>query len=152
MTQPADVSRDQDTQMLTALVRMRGALQGAQLPLALNGVEKARAARQRMIDQLEDYVIPRQMTIEAPLLAIVGGSTGAGKSTLVNSLVGHRVTASGLLRPTTRSPVLVHHPDDAQWFGQDRLLPDLKRVDHSTDDPEALQLVAAESVPAGLAI
>ena len=82
-----------------------------------------------MVDQLEDYVIPRLMTIDAPLLAVVGGSTGAGKSTLVNSLVGRRVTEPGVLRPTTRSPVLVHHPDDAHWFGQDRLLPDLERVD-----------------------
>jgi hypothetical protein len=83
---------------------------------------------------------------------VVGGSTGAGKSTLVNSLVGRKVTQPGLLRPTTRSPVLVHHPDDASWFGAERLLPDLERVDHSTTDPEALQLVAADSVPAGLAI
>ena len=47
-----------------------------------------------------------------------------GKSALVTSLVGRRATASGVLRPTTRSPVLVHHPDDAHWFGQERLLPD----------------------------
>ena len=30
-----------------------------------------------------------------PLLAVVGGSTGAGKSTLVNALVGHPVTRAG---------------------------------------------------------
>ena len=146
------VSSDQNTRMLTALVRLRGALQAARLPLELPGVAEHRAARQQMIDQLEDYAIPRQMSVDAPLLAIVGGSTGAGKSTLVNSLVGRRVTASGLLRPTTRSPVLVHHPDDAQWFGQERLLPDLVRVGHSTDDPHSLQLVAADTVPEGLAI
>ena len=88
-----------------------------------------------MVDQLEDYVIPRLMTIDAPLLAVVGGSTGAGKSTLVNSLVGRRVTEPGVLRPTTRSPVLVHHPDDAHWFGQDRLLPDLERVHRQPTTP-----------------
>jgi predicted GTPase len=141
-----------DTRMLTALVQLRGALQAARLPLDVPGVEERRTSRQQMIDQLEDYVIPRQMTVDAPLLVVVGGSTGAGKSTLVNSLVGRRVTASGLLRPTTRSPVLVHHPDDARWFGQDRLLPDLVRTDHATDDPHALQLVASETVPEGLAI
>jgi hypothetical protein len=92
------------------------------------------------------------MTLEAPLLAVVGGSTGAGKSTLVNSLVGERVTVSGVLRPTTRSPVLVHHPDDAHWFGQDRLLPDLVRVQHATNDPDSLQLVASTAIPPGLAI
>lgn len=145
-------SSTEDTQMLTALVRLRGALQAAGLPLDLDGVEELRATRRSMIDQLEDYVIPRVMTIEAPLVAVVGGSTGAGKSTLVNSLVGERVTTPGVLRPTTRSAVLVHHPDDAHWFGQDRLLPDLRRVTESTDDPTALQLVASELMPQGLAL
>lgn len=143
---------DTNSSMLTALVRLRGALQDAELPLDAPGIDGLRTARNEMVDQLEDYVIPRLMTIDAPLLAVVGGSTGAGKSTLVNSLVGRRVTTPGVLRPTTRSPVLVHHPDDAEWFGQDRLLPDLERVHHSTNDPDALQLVAAESIPAGLAI
>src|SRR5690606_21617084 len=54
--------------------------------------------------------------------------------------------------PTTMSPVLVHHPDDGHWFGQDRLLPELERVSGSTNDPGALQLVPSESVPQGLAI
>ena len=143
-----------DTAMLTALVRLRGALQ--------DGPAAARAARRRraagptvteLVDQLEDYVLPRLMTIDAPLLTVVGGSTGAGKSTLVNSLVGRKVSEPGVLRPTTRSPVLVHNPDDAEWFGQDRLLPDLERV---TPPPpttrRALQLVPSETVPAGLAI
>ena len=143
---------DTDNAMLTALIRLRGALQDAELPLDSPGIDELRTARNEMVDQLEDYVIPRLMTIDAPLLAVVGGSTGAGKSTLVNSLVGRRVTTPGVLRPTTRSPVLVHHPDDAEWFGQDRLVPDLERVHHATNDPDALQLVAAESVPAGLAI
>ncbi|GAB3768872.1 energy-coupling factor transporter ATP-binding protein EcfA2 [Nocardioides ginsengisegetis] len=140
------------TRMITALVRLRQSLQDAELPLEVPGVDAQRTARQEMVDQLEDYVIPRLMTIDAPLLTVVGGSTGAGKSTLVNSLVGHRVTEPGVLRPTTRSPVLVHHPDDAEWFGQDRLLPDLERVTHATTDPAALQLVPSLSMPAGLAI
>lgn len=46
----------------------------------------------------------------APLLAVVGGPTGAGKSTLVNSLVRAPVSATGILRPTTRRPVLACHP------------------------------------------
>ena len=71
----------------------------AALPLELPGVDEQRAARAEMVDQLEDYVIPRLMTLDAPLLAVVGGSTGAGKSTLVNSLVGRRVTEPGVLRP-----------------------------------------------------
>jgi energy-coupling factor transporter ATP-binding protein EcfA2 len=140
------------SQMVTALVRLRAALQGAVLPLELPNITEDRAARAEMVNQLEDYVIPRIVTLEAPLLAVVGGSTGAGKSTLVNSLVGSVVTESGVLRPTTRSPVLVHNPADADWFGADRLLPDLERVHHTTHDPHALQLVPLDVVPQGLAI
>ena len=155
-TIPGGGHRSEETsdggRMLTALVRLRGALQGVSLPLELPSVAEPRAARAEMIDQLEDYILPRLMTIEAPLLAVVGGSTGAGKSTLVNALVGHQVTTPGVLRPTTRSPVLVHHPDDASWFGQDRLLPDLERVGHATNDPDSLQLVATDSMPRGLAV
>jgi len=140
------------SQMLAALVRLRAALQVAALPLELPSIGEHRGARDEMVHQLEDYVIPRIVTLEAPLLAVVGGSTGAGKSTLVNSLVGSVVTESGVLRPTTRSPVLVHNPADADWFGADRLLPDLERVHHPTHDPHALQLVAMDVVPRGLAI
>lgn len=138
--------------MITALVRLREALQGATLPLELPGVDAHRSAQREMVDQIEDYVLPRLIQIDAPLLTVVGGSTGAGKSTLVNSLVGRRVTATGVLRPTTRSPVLVHNPADADWFHMDRILPDLARTTGATGDPGALQLVASDTVPAGLAI
>src|SRR3954454_5106041 len=105
-----------------------------------------------MVEQLEDYVLPRLIQIDAPLLAVVGGSTGAGESTLVNTLVGRPVSETGVLRPTTRSPVLVHNPDDGDWFVKDRILPGLARTDRATGDPGALQLVAADTVPEGLAI
>jgi energy-coupling factor transporter ATP-binding protein EcfA2 len=140
------------TDMITALVRLREALQAAQLPLDLPGVEERRKDQREMVDQIEDYVLPRLIQIDAPLLTVVGGSTGAGKSTLVNSLVGTRVTEPGVLRPTTRSPVLVHNPADADWFDKERILPDLARTSRASGDPGALQLVASETVPAGLAI
>ena len=50
--------------------------------------------------------------VKAPLLAVVGGPTGSGKSTLLNSLVRAPVSAAGVLRPTTRQPVLVCNPRD----------------------------------------
>jgi hypothetical protein len=46
----------------------------------------------------------------------------------------------------------VHNPADADWFGADRLLPDLERIHHPTHDPHALQLVPVDVVPQGLAI
>lgn len=143
---------------------LRGRLAAARLPLAAQGVDEARALRSSLVAQLDDYVLPRLARLDAPLLVVVGGSTGAGKSTLVNSLVGGVVSASGVLRPTTRGPVLAHHPDDGAWFlsgtaaasGGHRLLPGLARTTGdaptSAEDQGALRLVADPAVPRGLAL
>lgn len=143
--------------LITALMRFRESLASASLslPLDLVGAEEARRQVRSMLDQLDDYILPRLVQIEAPVLAVVGGSTGAGKSTLVNSLVRDVVTEPGVLRPTTRSPVLVHNPADADWFTGHRILPSLPRSTGTTPggmDPGSLRLVSKESVPAGLAI
>ncbi|MDP9822310.1 dynamin family protein [Nocardioides massiliensis] len=140
------------TDMLTALVRLREVLRKAPLPLETPGIAAHRSVRTEVLAQLEDYVLPRLIQIDAPLLTVVGGSTGAGKSTLVNSLVGGRVSLPGVLRPTTRSPVLVHHPSDVAWFDQSRILPDLERTPDASMDTGRLQLVASDNVPPGLAI
>ena len=96
---------------------------------------------------------PRLRDLDAPLLTVVGGSTGAGKSTLVNSLVGAPVTTAGVLRPTTRSPVLVCARADVAAFSGDRVLPGLPRVTGARRRRRApLQLVARDDVPAGLAL
>jgi GTPase SAR1 family protein len=142
----------QSPQMVPTLIRLRESLELVRLPLEIPDVDLARRARTEMVDQLEDYVLPRLIQIDAPLLTVVGGSTGAGKSTLVNSLVGERVTEPGVLRPTTRSPVLVHNPADADWFEHARILPDLQRTTRASADPGALQLVASNAIPAGLAV
>ena len=136
----------------SALVDLRSAVLPVSLPLPLPGAAEQRRAVREITSQLDDYVLPRLATIDAPLLAVVGGSTGAGKSTLVNSLVGRRVTAPGVIRPTTRAPVLVHHSLDAEWFTDDRILPGLARSTGDRRDARSLQLVAEDSIPAGLAI
>ncbi|HKH56017.1 MAG TPA: ABC transporter [Propionibacteriaceae bacterium] len=136
----------------SALVDLRSAVLPVSLPLPLPGAAEQRRAVREITSQLDDYVLPRLATIDAPLLAVVGGSTGAGKSTLVNSLVGRRVTAPGVIRPTTRAPVLVHHSLDAEWFTDDRILPGLARSTGDRKDARSLQLVAEDSIPAGLAI
>lgn len=136
----------------SALVDLRSAVLPVSLPLPLPGAAEQRRAVREITSQLDDYVLPRLATIDAPLLAVVGGSTGAGKSTLVNSLVGRRVTAPGVIRPTTRAPVLVHHSFDAEWFTDDRILPGLARSTGANKDARSLQLVAEDSIPPGLAI
>lgn len=139
------------TELVSALIRLRQSLDDVSLPLSAPGADQARETRRTTVQQLEDYVLPRLLQIDAPLLAVVGGSTGAGKSTLVNALVGADVTRTGVIRPTTRSPVLVHHPDDAYWFTADRILPDLPRTDGDSSGP-ALRLVAHPGAPQGLAL
>lgn len=139
-------------QLSAALTGLRSALTTVSLPVDLPGAADQRAAAHDLVRQLDDYVLPRLATIDAPLLAVVGGSTGAGKSTLVNSLVGRTVTTPGVIRPTTKSPVLIHHPDDERWFNDERILPGLIRSKVSSHDQSSLQLVAEPSLPKGLAI
>jgi energy-coupling factor transporter ATP-binding protein EcfA2 len=142
--------------VITALMKLRGALAGSRLPLDVVGADEARQQQKAMLDQLDDYLLPRLVQLEAPILAVVGGSTGAGKSTLVNTVIGKVVSEPGVLRPTTRSPVLIHHPADADWFAGDRVLPGMARTSSEQpggmEDAGQLRLVAADSVPRGLAI
>ena len=140
------------TPLESALTELRAAVAQVRLPLPLPDAEEQRKVADEINRQLDDYVMPRLATIDAPLLAVVGGSTGAGKSTLVNSLVGREVSAPGVIRPTTRAPVLVHHSSDAVWFTDDRILPGLARSTGAPKDSRALQLIVDDSIPPGLAI
>lgn len=162
--------------LVESLEILRGRLAAARLPLDLPGSATAREDLDLAVHQLDDYLLPRLRSHAAPLLVVVGGSTGAGKSTLVNSLLGEHVSAPGVLRPTTRAPVLVHHPLDERWFSTDRVLPGLARVSEHGRGPVArdatavpggtlststaipadptrtLRLVASDALPQGLAL
>ncbi len=141
--------------MLGAVTTLREQVEQAGLPLDIPDVATGRATRDTLLKQLDDYVIPRLRSLDAPLLAVVGGSTGAGKSTLVNSIVDAEVSRSGVLRPTTTTPVLVHHPEDERWFSDDRVLPGLSRVTGAPsgdDGAHALRLVVSSSLPPGMAL
>ncbi len=158
------VTLDVRPQLLNALSALRDRVAAARFPLPLAGAPRARASRDELLAQLDDYLVPRLKDPEAPLLAVVGGSTGAGKSTLVNSLVGRRVSEAGVLRPTTRTPVLVCHPEDHHWFSGMRVLPDLTRVWVPQQDPpddlllpgenpaRVMRVETAETLPPGLAL
>ncbi|GAA3303935.1 dynamin family protein [Streptomyces cinereospinus] len=158
------VTLDVRPQLLDALSALRDRVAAARFPLPLAGAPRARANRDELLAQLDDYLVPRLKEPDAPLLAVVGGSTGAGKSTLVNSLVGRRVSEAGVLRPTTRTPVLVCHPEDHHWFSGMRVLPELPRVwvphNEPEDDPllhganpaRVLRIETAETLQPGLAL
>ena len=153
-----------DSAAVQLLEAVRSGLAAVTLPLELPAAGQARRDAANAVAQLDDYILPRYRSLEAPLLAVVGGSTGAGKSTLVNALVGHPVTRSGAIRPTTRQPVLLHHPSEGRWFDGQRVLPGLGRIRGPLADtpgpPDpgspatapALELLADPAVPQGIAL
>ncbi len=144
------------TLLLPALESLRAGVDALALPLDVEGAPQARRSRTELLSQLDDYLLPRARALDAPLLAVVGGSTGAGKSTLVNSIVAQDVSRSGVLRPTTLASTLVHNPDDQAWFTGDRVLPGLARLTGSDrgdqNDPGTLRLVPSGGMPRGIAL
>lgn len=149
---PGDIAA---SDLLARVSVLRDEVERAELPLDLPSTQRAKEDREALLRQLDDYVIPRLASIDAPLLAVVGGSTGAGKSTLVNSVLRREVSKTGVLRPTTTSPVLIHHPEDTRWFRDTRVLPSLARVIASPDaepQPGTVRLVASDELPPGLAM
>jgi hypothetical protein len=135
-----------------ALNDLRTVVAGARFPLAVPSATQATDTAERAVKQLDDYVLPRLGRLDAPLLVVVGGSTGAGKSTLINSLVRAPVTAAGVLRPTTRAPILVSHPTDTTWFAERRVLPGLVRTTATRTDHGSLQVISAPALAPGLAL
>ncbi|WP_311446180.1 dynamin family protein [uncultured Rothia sp.] len=95
---------------------------------AEHGTATARTLLAAMARQLDDYILPRSASVDNPLTIVVGGSTGAGKSTLVNTLLGEPLTQSGAIRPTTRHPVLLHRTEDEAALSPERFLPTLPRT------------------------
>lgn len=142
------------------LSELREQIDALTFVLDVPGADEAREARQEIRDQLDDYVLPRVRASATPMLAVLGGSTGAGKSTLVNSLVGSRVSGTGVLRPTTSSPILVCHPDNFDWFmgtgdTPPSVLPTMGRVEGPAPDAvvgDQLVVIRTEAVPRGLAL
>ncbi|SDS69619.1 50S ribosome-binding GTPase [Paraoerskovia marina] len=108
-------------------------------PLDLPGSADAAASRDRLVVQLDEHLLPRLKELSSPAIVVIAGSTGAGKSTLYNSLLGEEVSAAGVLRPTTRRPVLSHHPLD-----EDVLV--------TGPATRSSRLVAHDAVPRGVAL
>ncbi|MFI9596923.1 ABC transporter [Nonomuraea sp. NPDC052265] len=139
-------------ELLGALESLRRPLDRELFPLAIGEAAADRRALRELTGQLDDYLLPRLRAIDAPLLAVVGGSTGAGKSTLVNSLVGADVAEPGVLRPTTLVPTLVVSPADRDWFTGQNVLPGLSRATGATGGSGALRVVVSDALGAGLAL
>jgi hypothetical protein len=138
--------------LMDALTRLRAEIAQARYPLRVPAADQAREASRQLVARIDDYLVPRVSRRDAALLVIVAGPTGAGKSTLVNSLVRAPVSRPGVLRPTTRAPVLVCHPDDMPWFSERPLLSGLPRTSGLESEPDSLRLISAPGLPGGLAL
>ncbi|MGC4007115.1 MAG: 50S ribosome-binding GTPase [Pirellulales bacterium] len=68
-------------------------------------------------NRVEPRIVESGETLDRVLVVGVLGGTGAGKSTLVNALVGERASEAGdVHRPTTTRPTVVRHPRIAVDF------------------------------------
>ncbi|MEZ7788595.1 ABC transporter [Actinomyces naeslundii] len=138
----SSLSRVQLLEVLTDLVRD---LERLDLALSADGIEAARTLRDGLIGQVRDQVIPRLQDADVPSVVVIGGSTGAGKSTLVNSVLGQEVSDAGVLRPTTRTPVLVANPEDMESLSEHPLT-EVCRQEVSSAIPAGLALIDASDL------
>ncbi|GHC89986.1 ABC transporter [Nocardiopsis terrae] len=147
---------NEDDHFEQVLESLRRQIRDLDFAEGLVGAEEGRALREDVLAQLSDYVLPRVRRPDIPLLIAVAGSTGAGKSTLVNSLVGEQVTTTGVRRPTTNSPVLACNPADVDWFSEASFIPSLPRVRQQglamPGKDGMLVLAATEAMPPGVAL
>ncbi|WP_150244756.1 dynamin family protein [Nocardiopsis quinghaiensis] len=150
----ASVSEDHRFEQV--LESLRKHIRDLEFADGLPHAEEGRTLQTDVLAQLSDYVLPRVRRSDIPLLIAVAGSTGAGKSTLVNSLVGEQVTTTGVRRPTTNSPVLACNPADVDWFSEASFIPSLPRVRQQglamPGKDGMLVLAATEAMPRGVAL
>ncbi len=138
--------------LASTVERLRDVIAGLRFGVETTEAAVAREVAAGVVRQTDDYLLPRLQSLDAPLLAVVAGPTGAGKSTIVNSIVGADVSAAGVLRPTTRAPVLVCAPADRDWFMGPNSLPDLARTTGNDTGAGTLRVVAVPELRAGLAL
>ena len=137
-----------------AVGRLRDELAAARLELEVPGAADARRARDDLVAQSDDYLLPRLLQMDAPVLMVVGGSTGAGKSTLVDRLMNRsssRPRESFVRRP--QGPVLASHPDNLQSVrGRRILLASPGRPAAPPAPRRPLPLMPGPTLPWGLAL
>ena len=137
-TPDADARLPEVAERLAALASERFGL------LAQANADATRRAAQ-LRDHLSGHVLPRARSLDAPLLVLLIGPTGAGKSSLLNTLVGFAASPSGVIRPTTREVVVLTRPG-----ARDSLLGE--GLPLSVLAADRLRLIESDDVPEGIAL
>lgn len=102
-----------------------------------------RSRATQLTDHLAGHVRVRARSLETPLVVLLLGPTGAGKSTIFNTLVGHAASPTSVLRPTTRTAIVLAHPAD---------IPSLREGSLARVDGERIRFLPDPGVAQGLAI
>jgi energy-coupling factor transporter ATP-binding protein EcfA2 len=70
-------------------------------------ISKAAANRlEHLIQRLDDAILPRLRDVATPQIVVLFGATGCGKSIVLNTLSRCAAVPTGVIRPTTRRPVM----------------------------------------------
>jgi hypothetical protein len=104
--------------LISPVARLRASLdaladqiEGFRFDLPSESRLRRRELRDELARSIRGYLIPRLGDLDGDVVAVVVGSTGSGKSTLVNTLAGRKITPTGAVRPTTTAPVVWCHSD-----------------------------------------
>ncbi|BAU57836.1 possible ATP-binding protein [Halorhodospira halochloris] len=102
-------------------------------------------ARRDQVIRRTRSMLGRIERVDEPLLVVIAGGTGAGKSTLANTLAGDAVSATSARRPTTSSPTAIGQVADLEAVLRHGVL-------SAQSESGSIQAVPVESVPAGLVV
>lgn len=128
--------------MFDVVTDLRREVAALDFPLEIDGVDDARGQQSRLVSQLDDHLLPRLKELSTPAVVVIAGSTGAGKSTLLNSLLREEISEASVIRPTTREPVVVFNPADAEIVADTPLVQTVRSVTNS-NVPRGIALLDA---------